>query len=115
MSQYLFSSWEKASRPLSEGRALLLFDFDGTLAPLVRRPASAHLEPHVRRLVRAVTHHANFTVGVLSGRGLDQLRRKMALPGLLLSGNHGLEINGLGARFVHPQARAHARALRNLA
>jgi len=115
MSKHLFSEWGRVSRRLRSGPVLWLFDFDGTLAPIVRKPEGARLAPGVRKLLGALARRAGFRVGIVSGRSLREVRRKMALPGLILSGNHGLEISGLGAPFVHPQARAQAAALRRLA
>jgi trehalose 6-phosphate phosphatase len=114
MSRHLFSDWDKVSRRLRSGPVLWLFDFDGTLAPIVRKPEGARLAPEVRRFLAALARRAGFRVGIISGRSLRELRRKVALPGLILSGNHGLEMSGLGVRFVHPQARAQAAALRKL-
>jgi len=40
--QHLFSDWDKVvSRIESASRVLLLFDYDGTLTPIVKRPELA--------------------------------------------------------------------------
>ena len=115
MSKHLLSHWDSLSRRLSSGSALLLFDFDGTLTPIVENPGRARLDSGTRDSLSRLSRRAGFRVGVVSGRALRELRRKVALPGLVLSGNHGLEISGLGERFVHPQARAQAAFLKELA
>ena len=45
-------------------------------------------------------------MGIVSGRGLDDVRQKMGIPELIYAGNHGLEIEGPGWNFVHPGAEA---------
>ena len=45
------------------------------------------------------------------GRGLADLEAKVAVPGLVYAGNHGLEIKGEGMDFVHPEAGAFEVAL----
>ncbi len=87
-------------------RVLLLFDYDGTLTPIVGRPQIATLSDDTRKLLSALAGTAKFVVGVVSGRGLADLEELVAIPGLIYAGNHGLEIRGGGMDFVHPEARA---------
>jgi trehalose 6-phosphate phosphatase len=78
---------------LARRGALLAFDFDGTLAPLVPDPAAAALPPPTRaRLARLATRRP---CAVLSGRALDDLDARLAgLPLVARVGNHGLEADG---------------------
>lgn len=92
------------------GQLLALFDFDGTLAPLEPHHDLARLPPRRRGLLEALARRGDTTVGVVSGRQLADLKARVGLPGLFYAGLHGLEIEGPGVRFVHPDAE-HARAL----
>ncbi len=75
-------------------RTLLAFDFDGTLAPIVRHPAGAAMRGATRDLLREVA--LRYPCAIVSGRGVDDLRRLFAgVPVRWLVGNHGAE--GLGA------------------
>ena len=71
-------------------RRTLILDFDGTLAPIVRRPETARppraTRAAIERLVRG-----GWTVAILSGRRLSDLRPRAAMDGALLFGSHGLE------------------------
>jgi trehalose 6-phosphate phosphatase len=70
--------------------ALLVFDFDGTLAPIVNEPAAARLRPATRRLLRALARR--FPCAVVSGRALRDLRPRLTGVSLIgLAGNHGAE------------------------
>ena len=53
-------------------------------------------------------------VAVVSGRAIDDLRRKVALEGLYLVGNHGLEGEGPGWTYLHPEADLGRDAVRDL-
>ncbi|MBC7163167.1 trehalose-phosphatase [Immundisolibacter sp.] len=76
-----------AGRPLA-----LLFDFDGTLAPVPDHPADGCLPPAMRELLaRLVARHP---LAVVSGRALADLAPRVALPSAYLAGNHGLELRG---------------------
>jgi len=69
---------------------LLAFDFDGTLAPIVRDPASATMRLRTRRLLGAVADL--YPSVVISGRTRADTRRR--LQGIALRsavGNHGAE------------------------
>jgi trehalose 6-phosphate phosphatase len=92
------------------GHVLALFDFDGTLAPLVPRYDQARLPPRRRGLLEALARRRDTTLGIVSGRQLADLKARVGIPGLYYAGLHGLQIEGPGVRFVHPDAE-HARAL----
>jgi trehalose 6-phosphate phosphatase len=75
---------------LLDSRPLLVFDFDGTLAPVVRRPETAHMRPRTSKLLREVAqHHA---VAVLSGRQRQDVARRLDAAAVQwVVGNHGAE------------------------
>jgi trehalose-phosphatase len=73
-------------------RALLILDFDGTIAPFAPTPDAAHLEPTaataLERLLGAT--FSGLYVGVASGRSIQDLRRRLP-PLHVWIGLHGLE------------------------
>src|SRR5687767_14351440 len=69
---------------------LLAFDFDGTLAPIVRDPDRARMRPRTRRLLGEVAER--YPCAVISGRAReDTLARLGKLPVRGVIGNHGIE------------------------
>ena len=102
---HLLNVWPSVSRRLaSASRVLLLFDYDGTLTPIVARPEIATLSEETRRSLTTLAGMDKFVVGVVSGRGLSDLEALVAIPGLVYAGNHGLEISGAGMDFIHQDA-----------
>ena len=86
-----------------ERGALLAFDFDGTLAPIVADPALAALRPSTRRLLARLARRS--TCVVLSGRAVDDVAARLAGVGIVhVVGNHG------AAFALTPSARAAARS-----
>ncbi len=83
---------------------MFLSDFDGTLTPIVDRPESAFLANDITRLLQRLMHLPGLSVGIVSGRSLGDLKRRVGIPGLVYAGNHGLEIEGPGIDFVSPLA-----------
>lgn len=81
---------------------MLFLDYDGTLTPIVNDPAAADL-PHAMRsaLVRLAER---VPVAIISGRGLDDLQRRVGLDGVIYAGSHGFELRGPG--FEHTAERA---------
>lgn len=69
--------------------ALLAFDFDGTLAPIVDHPDNAAMRPATRELLRRLC--AKRRVAVISGRAVTDLERLVGGLDVLLVGNHGAE------------------------
>jgi trehalose 6-phosphate phosphatase len=85
---------------------LLLFDFDGTLSEFAATPAAARLPAARQRLLAELATRPHTTVGVVSGRRLQDLRGKVDLgPSIFYAGLHGMEIEGGGERFLHEGAR----------
>ncbi len=78
---------DAALRALLSAPALVAFDFDGTLAPIVEQPPLARLHPEVDAPLRRLA--ARVHGAVVSGRGIADLRERAAIGSLRLIGNHG--------------------------
>ena len=90
------------SRP-AETAFVLLLDFDGTLAEFNPDPAAPELTPERYELLMAIARHPATSLGIVSGRRLDDLKRRTRLPGHVYhAGLHGLEIEVDGQRTTHP-------------
>jgi trehalose 6-phosphate synthase len=74
----------------------LLVDFDGTLAPLADYPDDAQVPPKTRALLARLSRRPRTMVAIVSGRAMDDLRRRVGLPQLVYVGNHGFELAGPG-------------------
>jgi trehalose 6-phosphate phosphatase len=73
------------------GRAAILLDIDGTLAPIVRHADDAHVpEPTRAQLIAVAKRYA--IVGCISGRQASTARRIVALGSIAYVGNHGGEL-----------------------
>jgi trehalose-phosphatase len=95
---------------------LLLFDFDGTLAPFDPDPDAVYLDDEVRRLLAGLALKPNSTVGIISGRRLPDLEKRLKIPGeVYVAGFHGLEIHAPGETFMHPDAAAATATMRAIA
>ncbi len=102
---HLLNVWPSASRRLRDAQGvLLLFDYDGTLTPIVDHPSLALLPAATRELLFNLSRRDKFVVGVISGRSLKDVAAMVDIDGLIYAGNHGLEISGPGLDFVHPEA-----------
>ncbi|MGH7286920.1 MAG: bifunctional alpha,alpha-trehalose-phosphate synthase (UDP-forming)/trehalose-phosphatase [Myxococcota bacterium] len=96
-----FTAW--LGRHLAGTRLALFIDYDGTLAPIVRRPGEAQVSDGVREALLACLKRDDTEVTIVSARTLADLRARLALPGLGFAGNHGLEIECPELPpFIHP-------------
>jgi trehalose 6-phosphate phosphatase len=80
--------------PLREApeRSALIFDVDGTLAPIVARPELAKVPPATKgELERLAGRY--LLVAFVSGRSGEEARRLVGLGGVRYVGNHGLELD----------------------
>ena len=105
--QHLFREWKSfSSAARAASHILLLSDYDGTLTPIVGRPDEAVLSPEVRKILGALAEKPGFSVGIVSGRSLAEIEAMVGIEGIYYAGNHGLEIEGPGIKFVSPAAGA---------
>lgn len=87
----------------------LLFDVDGTLAPIVERAEYATVPPEVRELVAGLAERFALVACVSGRRALDA-RNVVGIQGLTYVGNHGYELLKAGADepVLNPAAAARA-------
>jgi trehalose 6-phosphate phosphatase len=97
---------------LAAEQALLAFDFDGTLAPIVPDRSGAAMRLETRRLLRALS--VLHPCAVVSGRTrADVAARVQGLPLFAVVGNHGAEAGrGPLDRTRRQLVRAWVRALK---
>ena len=115
---FMCSFWEVRSKFAESlragGRVVLLFDFDGTLAPLVIRPERARLPARARRALEHLAHQPRFLVGIVTGRSLADIRRRAKLGRAVYVGSHGLEYVVPGQGVVSLADREYRPILRQL-
>lgn len=93
----------------SAARRLWVFDFDGTLSPLVEERAAATLDPACRDTLERLAASARELVAVLSSRAIDDLAARVPVPTVLLGGGSGLEWQLPDRRRVSPGDEAERR------
>lgn len=112
MAPPLFEHLDELRPRVALARLILLFlDFDGTLAPIVKSPGLAALPRETREVLADLEARDQFEIIIISGRALDDVRRRVNLEGVTCAGNHGLEISGRGLSYVEPVSRARQPAL----
>jgi HAD superfamily hydrolase (TIGR01509 family) len=77
-------------RQIAGRRVAVVLDDDGTLAPITDRPEHAMLPDATRRALVALAELV--PVGILSGRGVDDVRRLIGVDGLWYAGSHGVDV-----------------------
>jgi trehalose 6-phosphate phosphatase len=103
--KYLFSAWDEFSADcMAAPHILLLADYDGTLTPIVSRPEDAVLSASVREILTSLSQKKSFSVGVISGRSIEEIKRLVQIKDIYYSGNHGLEIDGPALEYRNPAA-----------
>ncbi len=89
---------------IARGRTLLVFDYDGTLAPIVADRGRAQMRARTSRLLTAAA--SRFPTAVVSGRARSDVAGWLSgVPLRAIVGNHGLEWPGVGRRARHAAAR----------
>lgn len=102
MPSYLYSRW-----PEVEGRlrlslgALLILDYEGTLAP-----SGGAMEREAREALEELASRSKWaSAAVIDSRTVAQLKELVGVEGLTYAGLDGMVISGPQLSFVHEQAR----------
>jgi trehalose 6-phosphate phosphatase len=97
-------------------RAAVLLDIDGTLAPIVRHAADAHVPEATRTLLIEIAKRYRI-VGCVSGRRAATARQIVAIGTIAYVGNHGGELLRPGATRpeVDPEVAAWTARVREFA
>lgn len=107
------------SRLLSAYRAgsrlALLFDYDGTLTPIVEHPSLACLQQRTLQVLSRLGLSAGVSVGIISGRSLDDLQSMVDIPSFYYAGITGLELDLRGERVTHPEVERYRDLIAGLA
>lgn len=110
-----FARWSELERRVKKADLLALFlDFDGTLSRIMERPEIARMDPGIVKILGRLAKNSKVRIAIISGRALADLRKKIPLKDLYLAGCHGLEVEGRGLRFVHPEADRKWQAVREM-
>jgi trehalose 6-phosphate phosphatase len=118
--KYLFNQSRTLRRPILERiqscrEIILLLDYDGTLVPIRATPAEARMPAKTRRLLYLLCGQPNIIAGIVTGRSLPDILRKVGKNRPMLIANHGFEIFLDGMCWVHPWAERVMPLLQHLA
>lgn len=93
---------------------VLMLDFDGTLTPIVKSPEQAKLPLKTRDLLQKLIAKPDVYLAIISGRKLSDIKEKISLPNIIYGGNHDLEGEFFGKKFIHPDAKKIQLLLRRI-
>lgn len=83
-----------------------MFDFDGTLSPVVPDRNAARLHPASRAMLKELAADFRNRVAVLSSRALDDLCPRVPIPGVFLGGGSGMEWRLPAGHRFHAEGEA---------
>jgi alpha,alpha-trehalase len=100
-TQSLPSAFLKQSKfhSIVAGKTPVLFlDYDGTLSPIVKHPEDAQLSKEMKEVLEQCAE--KFTVAIVSGRDMDDVKSKVAIENLIYAGSHGFRISGPNGLYM---------------
>jgi len=110
--KHILKDWDRTGAILGGKKGvLLLLDYDGTLSPIAASPGLARLPRGTKRLLEVLKKNPFFTIAIISGRSLKEIKKQVGIKGIIYAGNHGLEMEGPGLKFVNKGALSRRRLL----
>lgn len=82
---------EDLNKELEDSEFVIALDYDGTLTPIVERPELATLSCEMRSTLHKLAE--KFTVAIISGRDLKDLKEFIGLENVIYAGSHGFDIS----------------------
>lgn len=98
----LFEHWEDVKSILTS-TPFVMTDYDGTLTPIVDRPTEAKLSGEMKKILSRLLE--NCQLAIISGRSLEDIKKRVGIQGIYYAGNHGLEISGPDLEHVSKEAK----------
>lgn len=92
-------------------RLWLFLDYDGTLADFAPTPDHIRPDPDLIDLLKRLAGHPRLRVALISGRRLAHIRELVPVPGLLLAGTYGVEMQTPTGKHLHRLEYASIRPL----
>lgn len=86
------SSTQVDDRIAEAARLWLFLDYDGTLADFAPTPDVVEPDPAIAALLAHLAAHPRIRVSVISGRRLSHIQELIPVPGVLLAGTYGAEL-----------------------
>jgi trehalose-phosphatase len=78
----------------------LFLDYDGTLADFAPTPEHVNPDPELVDLLERLEHNPRFRVAVVSGRRLSHVQKLVPVPGILLAGTYGIELQAPDGKLI---------------
>lgn len=80
---------------LLAGKQVAVFlDYDGTLTPIVAHPEDALLSASMRKILIQLA--ARYAIAIISGRDLEDVKKRVGIEEIYYAGSHGFDISGPG-------------------
>jgi len=93
---------ERISERLAQAKRLWLFlDYDGTLADFAPTPEHINPNPEVVDLLTKLARHPRIRIAVISGRRLGHVQALLPVPGVLLAGTYGIELQTIEGERIN--------------
>jgi trehalose-phosphatase len=104
--EHLLSQWGVIRGRLKGKNVFLFLDYDGTLTPIVETPDKAIMSGEAIDELSLITQCPDCITAIVSGRSIINIRSLVPVEGIILAGNHGLEIQGtaIGSHVFVPDA-----------
>ncbi|UCD55726.1 MAG: trehalose-phosphatase [Candidatus Omnitrophota bacterium] len=108
MGREIFRRIEKDIKErIKRAKKIIFFlDYDGTLVPIKKKPAFAGLGKDTRALLSKLAGSTCFSVFIISGRSLRDIKKLIGVKRLYYVGNHGIELEGPRLKYINRSAKA---------
>ena len=100
---------DELKQKLQGKKPAFFLDYDGTLTPIVAHADQAILSDEMRQTL--IDLKKQFTVAVVSGRDLGDVKKRVGVEGIFYAGSHGFDIEGPGKRFENQEVDQFIKSL----
>lgn len=115
MKRHLFTFLEEILNQVkTASHSILFLDYDGTLVPICKEPSLAQLSLDTRKVLRDLSLNPRFSVGIISGRSLREIRKLVRIERLFYAGNHGFEMVFQNRVWTHPELAGLTSSLKGI-
>ena len=108
------SDFDYLTEYVEDKKLVLLLDYDGTLSPIAPHPDLATLPSKTKIVLEKLARNPRIFIAIVSGRGVENVKKMVGIENITYAGNHGLEIHHWdGTKYTHPLPDSNIKELKS--
>jgi trehalose 6-phosphate phosphatase len=113
--KHALKDWKNVSELIKNKTPYLFLDYDGTLAPIRKKPHLAVLSKSNKAILKKLSQNENIKTHIVTGRDMSFIKKTIPLKNVTYATNHGFEIKGPKINYAIKLKKDYLKTLKDIA